>query len=118
MKPTNCPAPEDEPALARRSTDQRATISAEASRVMLGCGRVLVGLISVQTLILLAALPWGYTVHGRLARVETSVLGMVPSAQLATDEEQDALRDRVVRLEVLAEINNPRSHQHQQESPP
>ncbi len=59
--------------------------------------RVLIGLISVQTVILLGAIPWALAVQGRLTGVETALQAIGPQALSSLDV-------RVVRLEVLENL--------------
>lgn len=56
---------------------------------------VIIGLMSIQTTILLAGIPWAYSVHGRLTGIEGV---METRSSLISDLLQ--LRDRVLKLEL------------------
>ena len=59
---------------------------------------VLTSLVAVGVSVLLAGIPWAYSVHGRLATIETSLRDAV--AALARLHE---LEQRVLRLEMRME---------------
>lgn len=79
--------------------------------------RVMIGLISVQTAILLGGIPWAYVVQGRLTRVETALNAMIPAARLVSAHDHEALASRVVRLEVIEELRNRPSLQPRHQEP-
>jgi hypothetical protein len=63
-------------------------MSAEASMTLL------TSLMSLGVVILLAGIPWAYTIHGRLATIEASL-----QSHLRQAERLDDLLERVTRLE-------------------
>ena len=56
------------------------------------------GLLGVQTTILIAAIPWAYSMHGRVTRIEAS-------AATAADliDRVSSLESRLLRIEVELE---------------
>jgi hypothetical protein len=56
---------------------------------------LLTSLVSIGVVILLAGIPWAYTIHGRLTTIETSL-----SQHLRLTERVDSLVDRLTRLEL------------------
>lgn len=59
---------------------------------------LLTSLVSIGVVILLAGIPWAYTIHGRLATIEASLKhDPQQSARL------DALLERVTRLEIQSQ---------------
>lgn len=80
--------------------------------------RVMIGLISVQTAILLGGIPWAYVVQGRLTGVETALKGMTPAARLVSADDHQALATRVVRLEVLEDLRDRPSLPSRHQEPP
>ena len=67
-------------------------MSAEASMTLL------TSLMSLGVVILLAGIPWAYTIHGRLATIEVSL-----QSHLRQAERLDDLLQRVTRLEREAQ---------------
>lgn len=67
-------------------------MSAEASMTLL------TSLMSLGVVILLAGIPWAYTIHGRLATIEASL-----QSHLRQAERLDDLLQRVTRLEREAQ---------------
>lgn len=67
-------------------------MSAEASMTLL------TSLMSLGVVILLAGIPWSYTIHGRLATIEASL-----QIHLRQAERLDDLLQRVTRLEREAQ---------------
>lgn len=67
-------------------------MSAEASMTLL------TSLMSLGVVILLAGIPWAYTIHGRLATIEASL-----QSHLRQAERLDDLLERVTRLEREAQ---------------
>jgi hypothetical protein len=56
---------------------------------------LLTSLVSIGVAILLAGIPWAYTIHGRLTTIEACL-----SHHLRQAERVDGLHDRVARLEI------------------
>jgi hypothetical protein len=56
------------------------------------------GLLGVQTTILIAAIPWAYSMHGRVTRIEASA---ATAANLG--DRVSSLESRLLRLEVESE---------------
>lgn len=56
---------------------------------------LLTSLMSIGVVILLAGIPWAYTIHGRLATIEASL-----SQQPQHSARLDSLVERLARLEV------------------
>ena len=56
------------------------------------------GLLGVQTTILIAAIPWAYSMHGRVTRIEAST---ATAANLG--DRVSSLESRLLRLEVESE---------------
>jgi hypothetical protein len=56
------------------------------------------GLLGVQTTILIAAIPWAYSMHGRVTRIEASA---ATAANLG--ERVGSLESRILRVEVELE---------------
>ena len=63
-------------------------------------------LVGTMVLILLAGIPWAYSVHGRLTLIETELRD-----QLRLTQRVEELAHRVTRLEMVKELNaeTPRS---------
>jgi hypothetical protein len=55
----------------------------------------LTSLVSIGVVILLAGIPWAYTIHGRLATIEASL-----KQDSRSRERLDNLVDRMTRLEL------------------
>lgn len=59
--------------------------------------RVVVALVTIQTAILLAGIPWAYTMHGCMVRVQTTLTA------IANDHDTiHTLTERVLWLEITA----------------
>jgi hypothetical protein len=56
---------------------------------------LLTSLVSIGVVILLAGIPWAYTIHGRLATIEASL-----KQDSRSRERLDNLVDRMTRLEL------------------
>ena len=56
------------------------------------------GMLGVQTTILIAAIPWAYSMHGRVTRIEASA---APAADLI--DRVSSLESRLLRIEVELE---------------
>ena len=56
------------------------------------------GLLGVQTTILIAAIPWAYSMHGRVTRIEASA---ATAADLG--DRVSSMESRLLRLEVESE---------------
>ena len=56
------------------------------------------GLLGVQTTILIAAIPWAYSMHGRVTRIEAAV-----GLAAGLGERVSSLESRVLRIEVELE---------------
>jgi hypothetical protein len=56
---------------------------------------ILTSLVGVGVTVLLTGIPWAYSVHGRLATIETSLLNAIAALARLND-----LEHRVVRLEM------------------
>jgi len=56
------------------------------------------GLLGVQTTILIAAVPWAYSMHGRVTRIEASA---ATAADLG--DRVSSMESRLLRLEVESE---------------
>lgn len=59
---------------------------------------LLTSLMSIGVVILLAGIPWAYTIHGRLATIEASL-----SQQSQHAARLDSLLERLTRLELQVE---------------
>ncbi len=66
-----------------------------------GYQRLVITLIGIQTMILLAAVPWAMGIHASVASVKTSI-----AESLASVREVDDLETRIVRLETMAGITH------------
>ena len=64
---------------------------------------LLTSLVSIGVVILLAGIPWAYTIHGRLATIEASVKQEPQHAAPL-----DGLLERLTRLELQIEHHTPR----------
>ena len=58
---------------------------------------LLTSLVSIGVVILLAGIPWAYTIHGRLTMIETNL-----SQHMRLTDRVDGLLDRLTRLELAA----------------
>lgn len=56
-------------------------------------------LVGVMVMILLAGVPWAYSVHGRLTLIETTLRDQLRLTQRVED-----LSNRVTRLEISGEL--------------
>ena len=56
------------------------------------------GLLGVQTTILIAAIPWAYSMHGRVTRIEAAA-----GLAAGLGERVSSLESRVLRIEVELE---------------
>ena len=56
------------------------------------------GLLGVQTTILIAAIPWAYSMHGRVTRIEATA-----GLAAGLGERVSSLESRVLRIEVELE---------------
>ena len=56
------------------------------------------GLLGVQTTILIAAIPWAYSMHGRVTRIEAAA-----GLAAGLGERVSSLESRVLRIEVKLE---------------
>ena len=59
---------------------------------------IVCGLLGVQTTILIAAIPWAYSMHGRVTRIEASA---ATAADLG--DRVSSMESRLLRLEVESE---------------
>ncbi len=80
-------------------TQMNTTKQSAGDRASIFMSRVVPTCMTIQTAILLAGIPWALSIHGRLITLEVVMKGMVPAARLATDDDVDALRERVGIIE-------------------
>ena len=61
--------------------------------------KVLLFFVGIQTTIMVAGIPWAFSMHGRITAVESHLQIMAPLA-MATHDEYDDLIQRITRCEV------------------
>jgi len=52
---------------------------------------LLIGLVGLQAMVLLAAIPWAYSVHGRIVAIESRLIAAIDLGERVTVLERDVL---------------------------
>ncbi|MDA7950031.1 MAG: hypothetical protein MPJ24_00955 [Pirellulaceae bacterium] len=61
-------------------------------------------LVGLGVTIMMAGIPWAYSIHGRLTKIETNIVD-----SLECRERIDELGERVLRIEIKLDSNNDHS---------